>query len=174
MFAPFFPFRLLKMALLPLFRTSSLCIGQYRYHVINQCEWFIQYAINWSAITAFYWNEDTWFIHISSHIQNETYSLSVAVLPSQIALKCMDVSISVHCCSLFCFADWRWPIASRTSYYENDGCLQMPSANTFSSSSHVLICVMLTDAVSATDLFSKLNCHPSVSTCLCRPLIFLF
>ena len=108
MFAPFFPFRLLKMALLPLFRTSSLCIGQYRYHVINQCEWFIQYAINWSAITAFYWNEDTWFIHISSHIQNETYSLSVAVLPSQIALKCMNVSISVHCaaaCSVLRIGD---------------------------------------------------------------------
>ena len=55
------------------------------------------------------------------------------------------------------FCGWRWPIASRISYSENDGCLQMPLANTFSSSSHVLICVMLTDAVSATDLFSKLS-----------------
>jgi hypothetical protein len=90
-----------------------------------------------------------------SHIKMKHTSLSLAISDRFEMYGC--IHFSSLCCSLFCFADWRWPIASRTSYYQNDGCLQMPSANTFSSSSYVLICVMLTDAVSLTDLFSKLS-----------------
>jgi hypothetical protein len=88
-------------------------------------------------------------------LQHTGGALSLAISDRFETYGC--IHFSSLCCSLFCFADWRWPIASRTSYYQNDGCLQMPSANTFSSSSYVLICVMLTDAVSLTDLFSKLS-----------------